>query len=215
MPVQSRKNSGAYRAALCGLLLSVMLVLGFIESMLPSGAVPGIKLGLSNSVLIFAVYLLDIPTAYILMTLKVLLSGLMFGGVNAMIYSFAGGLLSLTAMALLSRIPGLSQVIVSMAGGVLHNVGQVGMAMLIVTTAPLLYYLAVLLPVGLACGALTGVAARLVMKHLRGVLRPKPASGRAMTALILAAALLVIAVGVYAVLQLPRGGVVIETEMLP
>ncbi|MBR6028652.1 MAG: Gx transporter family protein [Clostridia bacterium] len=211
----TRRNSGAARAALCGLLLAVMLVLGFIESTLPSGAVPGIKLGLSNGVLIFAVYLLDIPTAYILMSLKVLLSGLLFGGVSAMIYGFAGGLLSLTLMALLSRVKGLSPVVVSMAGGAAHNIGQVGMAMLIVSTAPLLGYLAVLLPVGLACGALTGIAAKLVMQHLRTVIRPVKRASRRQTLVVLLAALLVIAVGVFALLRLPRGGVVIESEALP
>ena len=193
------------RTALCGLLLAVMLVLGFVESLLPSGAVPGIKLGLSNSVLIFAVYLLDIPTAYLLMGLKVLLSGLMFGGVSAMIYAFAGGLLSLTVMVLLSRIRGLSPVVVSMAGGLSHNVGQVGMAMLMVSTAPLVTYLAVLMPVGLACGALTGIAAKTAMAHLKRILRLSPGRGGRTAALIIAAALVLIAVGVYAVGQLPRG----------
>ena len=87
------------------LLLAMMLVLGYVESLLPAfTAIPGVKLGLSNSVLIFAVYMLDIPTAYILMALKVTLSGFLFGNPAAMLYAFAGGLLSLTAMALVSRI---------------------------------------------------------------------------------------------------------------
>lgn len=80
------------RIALCGLLVSLMLVLGYIESLIPvPTVVPGIKLGLSNGVLLFALYLLDIPTAFVLMVLKVVLSGLLFGGVSAMMYAFAGG----------------------------------------------------------------------------------------------------------------------------
>ena len=99
------------RVALCGLLLALMLVLGYVESLLPAvSGVPGIKLGLSNGVLIFAVYMLNVPTAFVLMGLKVALSGMLFGGVSAMIYAAAGGVLSLTVMCLLSRVRGLHPV---------------------------------------------------------------------------------------------------------
>ena len=163
-----RGQKANFRIALSGLLVALMLVLGYIESMIPLGtAVPGIKLGLSNGVLIFAVYMLDIPTAYCLMCLKVLLSGLMFGGVSAIAYAFAGGLLSLTGMCLLSRVKGIKPMIVSLAGGVLHNVGQVGLAMIILHTEKLAYYMAILVLVGAACGLLTGVCATAVMGHLK------------------------------------------------
>ena len=78
------RNSDAFRLSLSALLIALMLVLGYVESLVPAG-VPGMKLGLSNSVLIFAVYMLGIPSAYILMALKVLLSGLLFSGVSAML----------------------------------------------------------------------------------------------------------------------------------
>ena len=152
----------------CAVLLAVMLVLGYIESMLPAlTSVPGIKLGLSNGVLIFAVYMMDIPSAYLLMLLKVLLSGFLFGNPSTMMYAGAGGVLSLTGMVLLSRVKDLNPVTVSMVGGVLHNVGQIALAMLILRTPSLLYYMAVLMLAGLACGALTGICARQVMKHLK------------------------------------------------
>ena len=158
----------AMRITMSGMLLAVMLVLGYVESLLPSPGIPGIKLGLSNSVLIFAVYMLDIPTAYILMGLKVLLSGLMFGGVSTMMYAFAGGILSLTGMVLLRMVPRIHTVVVSMVGGLLHNAGQVVMAMIILhTPRQMLGYLGILMLVGLACGALTGVTATAVMRHMR------------------------------------------------
>lgn len=154
--------------ALCGLLVALMLVLGFVESLLPVAAgVPGVKLGLSNGVLIFAVYMLGIPTAFVLMALKVALSGLLFGGVSAMLYAFAGGLLSMLVMASLSRVKGVSPVVVSMAGGLSHNVGQAALAMVMLGTPKLMYYMFILMIVGLATGAVTGVAASLVMKHLK------------------------------------------------
>ncbi|MBQ6564222.1 MAG: Gx transporter family protein [Clostridia bacterium] len=185
------------RITLSSMLLAIMLVLGYVESLLPSPGIPGIKLGLSNSILIFAVWMLDIPTAYVLMALKVLLSGLMFGGVSTMLYAFSGGLLSLTGMVLLKRIPSIHPIVVSMAGGLLHNTGQVVMAMLILhTPRQMLGYLGVLMLVGLACGALTGVAASAVMRHLRAVSwRAPKAASRGILPVILA--VLLIAGGFY------------------
>ena len=158
------------RVALCGLLIAMMLVLGFVESRIPINVgVPGIKLGLSNGVLIFAVYMLELPTAWMLMALKVVLSGLLFGGFNTIMYALAGGVLSMLCMSLLSRVKGMHPITVSMAGGVAHNVGQVALAMIILQTPQLLYYMAVLMLVGLACGALTGIVASSVMKHLKTI----------------------------------------------
>lgn len=158
------------RLTLSALLLAMMLVLGFVESQLPAApGIPGVKLGLSNGVLIFAIYMLGIPSAFALMIMKVLLSGMMFGGVSAMMYAFAGGALSMLLMSLLSRMKGVHVVVVSMIGGLAHNVGQVALAMLLVNTPQLLYYMAILMIVGLACGALTGTCATLVMKHLQHI----------------------------------------------
>lgn len=158
------------RIALCALLIAMMLVLGYVESQIPIDAsIPGIKLGLSNGVLIFAIYMLDIPTAWLLMMLKVMLSGLLFGGFNTIMYALAGGVLSMIAMSVLSRVKGIHPITVSMTGGVMHNVGQVTLAMILLHTNQLLYYMAVLILVGLLCGALTGIVASSVMKHLKTI----------------------------------------------
>ena len=164
-----RKNNrfNVQRTALCGLLTAMMLVLGFIESLIPVAAgVPGIKLGLSNGVLIFALYMLDMPTAFVLMIVKVFLSGLMFGGVSAMMYALAGGVLSMLTMMLLKKCK-FHLVVVSMFGAVMHNVGQVLIAMLILQTPRLIYYMAILMFVGLAMGAVTGIAANATIGHIK------------------------------------------------
>lgn len=156
------------RLTMNALLLSIALVLGFVESLLPVvPGVPGIKLGLSNVVLLFALYTFGPANAFILMIMKVLLSGLLFGGVSAMMYGLAGGILSMLGMSLLRKAPGVGMVGVSITGAVLHNAGQVGLAMLILQTDMLLYYLAILCLVGIGTGMLTGIAASLAMKHLR------------------------------------------------
>jgi len=159
------------RIAQCGLLTAMMLVLGFIESLIPVAAgVPGIKLGLSNGVLLFALYMMDAPTAFVLMVVKVLLSGLLFGGVSAMMYAMAGGVCSMIGMILLKKL-GFHLIAVSMVGAVLHNLGQVLLAMIMLETSQLMFYMAVLLFVGLACGAITGVAARATIGHLQKINR--------------------------------------------
>lgn len=107
--------------ALCSVLLTLMLVLGWVESLFPPLlGVPGIKLGLSNGVLIFAVYMLSLPTAWVLMLLKVVLSSLFLGGVAALPYALAGGVLSLASMCLLSRMKWMHPVTVSIVGGVME-----------------------------------------------------------------------------------------------
>ena len=103
------------------------------------------------------------------MVLKVMLSGLLFGGFNTIMYALAGGVLSMLAMTLLSKVRGMHPITVSMVGGVMHNVGQVALAMILLHTQQLLYYMAVLIIVGLICGALTGIVASSVMKHLKAI----------------------------------------------
>ncbi len=164
----------ARRIAICGMLLALMLVLGFVESQLPVAAgIPGVKLGLSNGVLIFAVYMLNVPTAYLLMGLKVLLSSMLFGSPSAMMYAFAGGVLSLTVMCLLSRMKGLSPVVISMVGGLCHNVGQVALAMVILNTPKLMYYMAILMVVGMITGLATGLAANGIIRRFQKEKTPK------------------------------------------
>ena len=168
---RNRGPRGAEKIALSGLLLAIMLILGFIESRLPPILpVPGVKLGLSNSVLLFSLYLLDIPVTLVLMLLKVGLSALLFGSVSSMLFALFGGVLSLLVMIPLSRMKDVSVIVASMAGAVFHNIGQVLAAMLFmpeVAAGTLLGYLAALMAIGLATGALTGVLAREVLKRMK------------------------------------------------
>ena len=168
-----------YRVALGGLLVAMMLILGYVETLLQGlipSPVPGIKLGISNGVLLFALYLLDIRFTLILMVLKVGLSGLLFGSPMTMLFAFCGGALSLAGMIPLSRIRGLHIVTVSMVGAVLHNVGQILAAMLVMTeVAPgvLLGYLAILMLIALVTGAATGILAKEIIRRLGAIVKKR------------------------------------------
>ena len=163
------RNSAAKRVALCGLLTSLMLVLGLVERQFPlTVAVPGIKLGLANSVLLYAIYMLGLKETLILMLLKALMSWVIYTNMNAMLYSLAGGVLSVLSMLLLYRVKGISAIGVSAVGAVFFNVGQILMAVLMLNTPGLLFtYLPILMVSGVVTGVLTGVVARMVMEHLR------------------------------------------------
>ena len=160
-----------------GLLTAVALVLGYVEHLLPITGIPGVKLGLANTVLLYALYLLDVPSAILLMILKVGLSGLLFGGVTAMLYSFAGGVVSLIAMLLARRMKGLSVVGVSVLGAVAHNVAQLSVACFVVETRAILAYLPVLLLSAAITGVLTGLVARYTFRGLNPNAAKAPGSG--------------------------------------
>lgn len=165
--MRKNKRYSVQNIALCGLLTAMMLVLGFLETFIPvTPGIPGVKLGLSNGVLLFALYMLDAPTTFLLMVLKVVLSGLLFGGVSAMMYAMAGGVLSVITMMILRKC-NFSIIAVSMVGAVMHNVGQVLLAMVILQTPKLMYYMAVLMLIGLAAGFVTGIAARATISHIK------------------------------------------------
>lgn len=155
------------RLTLGAMFLAVMMVLGYIESLLPSFGVPGIKLGLANSVLLLSLYWLGIPSSVVLMLAKVGLSGLLFGNPYAMVYSLAGGVTSMLAMILLIHgLKGVSPIGAGASGGVMHNVGQIGVAMLQLQTASLVYYMAILMIAGVITGSVTGAIARRLMVYL-------------------------------------------------
>jgi heptaprenyl diphosphate synthase len=166
-----KKAWSASTIAKLGLLTAVAIVLGYFEHLLPVSGIPGVKLGLANTVLLYALYLLDVPSAILLMFLKVGVSGLLFGGPAAMLYSFAGGVLSLVVMILARRLPGFSVVGVSVLGATAHNVGQMLIAIFIVETRAILAYLPILLIAAAVTGTLTGLIARYTFRGLR----PKPA----------------------------------------
>ena len=154
------------KLTLAAILVAVMLVLGYLESLLPVSPVPGIKMGLANSVLLISLYWLGVGMSFEIMLVKVVLLGLMLGNPMMILYSLAGGVLSLAGMSLLTRRSGVSPIGAGIAGGVLHNIGQVAVAMFILQTPSLLYYLGILMPVGAAMGFLTGTVAKALMRHL-------------------------------------------------
>lgn len=154
------------RLVLLAMLTAVAMILSYVESLLPSVGIPGVKMGLANIAVIFALFRFGWKEAAALSLVRVVLVSLLFGSVGAMLYSLAGAVLSLAVMALMRRIDRFSTVGISVAGGVAHNAGQILMAMLILQTKQLLGYLPVLAVSGIAGGVLTGLAAALLIRRI-------------------------------------------------
>lgn len=144
------------------LLLSLALLLGYIESLLPiAPTLPGVKLGLGNFVLLYAVWYLGAKQTVLLMVLKVTLCALLFSGVFGGLYGLAGGILSVLGMLLLHRFSKASVIAISAVGGVLHNVGQTLVACVLISPAAAVGYLPFLLLSGLLAGVLLGILAKV------------------------------------------------------
>lgn len=157
------------KVALLGLCTAAALVLSYVELLLPPLfiAVPGIKLGLPNILIIFVLYRLGLRSAATVSTVRIALVALLFGNTMTLAYSLAGAVLSLAVMAFLKQMNFLSTVGVSVAGGVFHNVGQILMAMLLLGTAELGYYLIILTFTGTVSGILVGLCGGMMVKRIK------------------------------------------------
>lgn len=160
------------KIARMGLLVALSMILSYVESLIPAFvAVPGVKVGLANIVVIFALYTLGPIEALTVSMLRVILSSFLFGSVLSLLYSLSGALLSLGGMILMKKVKIFSTTAVSVTGGVLHNVGQILVACLVLETDVLLYYLPVLILSGTITGAVIGIIASLVIKRLENNIR--------------------------------------------
>lgn len=155
------------KVAYFGVFTALALIFSYVETLIPiQFGIPGVKLGLANLIIVIALYRMKLSEAYLLSIVRVLLAGFIFGNYFSIIYSLAGGLLSLTVMALLRKKGGFSVIGVSIAGGVFHNIGQLIVASVIVETFSVMYYVLVLLIAGLVTGLLIGIASDGMLKRL-------------------------------------------------
>jgi heptaprenyl diphosphate synthase len=161
-------RSKIQRITFLGLFTALALLLSYVEFLLPPlfAAIPGIKLGLPNIVIIFVLYRFGLWNAAAVSFLRLAMSSLLFGTVMTFAYSLAGAVLSLVIMVLLKKLDIFSTVIVSIAGGVCHNIGQILVAVLLLGTPQIAYYLIVLMITGTISGAFVGLCGALMIKRI-------------------------------------------------
>ena len=150
------------------LTTALAMILSFVESQIPAFvAVPGVKVGLANIAVVFALYKLGWKEAVAISLVRVVLVSLLFGSIASLFYSFAGAVLSLLGMGLLKRSSRFTEIVVSVAGGILHNIGQIAMASVILETDALRYYLPFLLLSGTVAGVVIGVISAVMVKRIQ------------------------------------------------
>ena len=159
------------KTAFLGVVTSVALVLSYLEAILPPlyAAVPGVKVGLPNLVIIFILYKYSFKEAFSISLVRVFIVALLFGNVMTLAYSTAGAILSIIVMVLLKKTDKFSTVGVSIAGGVAHNAGQVLVAIFLLDSTQIGYYMIILAITGTIAGVFIGLAGGLLIKKFRKI----------------------------------------------
>lgn len=161
------KRQNTNRLARLGLLTALALIAGYVEFLIPIPiGIPGVKLGLANLAVVWALYDLSPREALTVNGLRILLSGFLFGNLSMILYSLAGALLSFVCMLAAKKSNAFSVVGVSIVGGVTHNIGQLLVAMAVLNTVNLIYYGPVLLIAGVITGFFIGIITEEVKKRL-------------------------------------------------
>ena len=165
-------NNRVKKMTSLALTVSFALVLSFIESRIPAFvAIPGIKAGLANIAVIFCLYKFGLKEAITVSVLRVVIVSMLFGSPVSFIYSAAGAILSIFSMVTLKKTTRLAEVAASVVGGVMHNVGQITMASILLDTNVVIYYLPVLIFSGTVAGIVVGVASAVLIKRINLMLK--------------------------------------------
>ena len=157
----------AKRVTFLGLSIALAMILSFVESQIPAlVAIPGIKVGLPNIVMVFLLYRVGWRETVTVSIIRIILVSMLFGNVQMMTFSIAGAVLSLAGMILLKKINLFSCITVSVTGAILHNIGQIIAAVFWTGTAQIAFYLPALLISGTVAGILIGILAGMMVKRM-------------------------------------------------
>ena len=156
------------KIAVLALAIALAMILSFVESQIPAFvAIPGVKIGLANIAVVFVLYKLGWKEAVLISLVRVFMVSVLFGTAVSLFYSVAGAVMSLTGMVLLRKTGLFSTVAVSVTGGVLHNVGQILMACLLLETNVIVYYLPFLILSGVIAGVVIGVVSAIMVNRVQ------------------------------------------------
>lgn len=152
------------KTAYLGLFSAIAIILGYVESLIPVFAgIPGVKMGLANLAVLFILDRYSWREAALVSVVRILVIGFMFGNLFSIVYSLAGAALSLTVMSFLKKHSEFSLIGISVAGGVTHNIGQLLVAMVVVSNTSLMVYAPALLVAGVLAGVVIGVVTKEVL----------------------------------------------------
>ncbi|MBO5454020.1 MAG: Gx transporter family protein [Clostridia bacterium] len=158
---------------ICALLSCLGILLGYVETLLiPDLLFPGIKLGISNAVVLYSVITLRKRDAFCVGLIKSVVNGLLFSGITSCFYSVTGTIFSVLAMTALKKVyinSKITSIGISVVGSAVFNIGQLLAAILILKTIAPLYYLSYYLLLSALTGAVTGAVVQIIIN--KGVVK--------------------------------------------
>ena len=170
MGFQAEEERVAKRVSMYGILVALAFIASYIEVLIPFNFhVPGMKLGLANIVVLSALYMGGAEAGITVSLIRIILVGLTFGNPYSAIYGLSGGILSFITMFLLKKTDFFGVLGVSMAGGVMHNLGQLLCAMVLLRLPAVFSYLSYLMFIGIITGGLIGLVVEEILKRVKKV----------------------------------------------
>lgn len=160
----------AKHVAKIGIFVALAMVFSYIEVLIPFNfGIPGVKLGIANIVVVTALYQLKAKEVFMISLVRIFLMGVLFGNGVSLIYSLAGGILSLSVMLICKKTNLFSVIGVSVAGGVSHNIGQILAAAFVIHNSSIFYYLVVLGIAGIVTGLLIGFLSEHIISAMKQI----------------------------------------------
>lgn len=159
------------KIAFLGIATSIALILAYIEAILPPiwTAVPGIKVGLPNLIIILVLYKFGFNQAVLVSGVRLVIVSMLFGNAMTLAYSVAGAVLSLVLMGILKKTDKFSTVGVSIVGAVAHNLGQIIVAIFLFETVQIGYYMVILAITGTIAGVFIGIGSNLLIRRMNSI----------------------------------------------
>ena len=150
-------------AMLCAIALTIFMVEAQIPPLVP---IPGVKMGLSNIVTVFAVFTMGPWEAAAILFVRIFLGAVFAGNFSTIFYSAAGGLCAILVTIGLRKVLKHKQLwIAGCVGAVTHSIGQMAMAILLTFTPSLIVYLPVMIVCSIITGAFTGLCAQVLVNR--------------------------------------------------
>lgn len=155
------------KTALSGVMVTLALIFSFIETLIPLPmAVPGLKLGLANIVVLFSIYKIGYKEALLINIVRIVLSGLLFGNMMAIMYALSGAVFSFMIMFVLKKLTDYHIITISIFGAVFHIIGQLIVAGFVVGFGPVLFYIAPLFATALVSGTVIGIICNILVARI-------------------------------------------------
>ena len=157
----------ARKIAQLGLLSAIALTIFMLEAQIPPLIpIPGVKLGLSNIVTVFAVFAIGSREGVAVLAVRIFLGAVFAGNFSSIVYSAAGGLLAIAVTILLRKILTKKQLwVAGVLGAICHSIGQMIAAVAVTTTPELVIYLPVMITISIVTGLFTGLCAQMLLNR--------------------------------------------------